>query len=271
MLISARSLSFAYPPRAWSASGRPLGRNVVRDVSLDVPSGGRVGILGPNGSGKTTLLKLLAGVLAPSPGQVTLDGTPMTSLSRRHVARRIAMVPQHTHPAFDYTVLELVLMGRYPHLGAFQVEGSADLDIARAALDATGTAEFWSRPFSTLSGGEQQRVVIASALAQQADLLLLDEPTASLDPGYQLEIASLLRELHRDRGVGIVMATHDLNLAASVCETVVLLDEGHVIAAGPTAEVLTRESIARLYGIDADVAFHREAGHLVVVPIGRAR
>jgi len=244
---------------------------VVHDVSLDVSSGERVGILGPNGSGKTTLLKLLAGILTPASGTVTLDGALLASVSRRQIARRIAMVPQHTHPAFDYTVLELTLMGRYPHLGAFAVEGAGDLEIARAALAATGTDGFWSRPFSTLSGGEQQRVVIASALAQAADLLLLDEPTASLDPGYQLEIAALLRTLNRDRGIGIVMATHDLNLAASVCDTVVLVDEGRVIASGPTAEVLTRTSIAALYGIDADVQFHSEAGHLVVVPIGPAR
>ena len=244
---------------------------MVRDVSLDISSGERIGILGPNGSGKTTLLKLLAGILKPASGAVTLDGAPLASLSRRQVARRIAMVPQHTHPAFDYTVLELTLMGRYPHLDAFAVEGADDLEIARAALTATGTDGFWDRPFSTLSGGEQQRVVIASALAQAPDLLLLDEPTASLDPGYQLEIAALLRTLHRDRGIGIVMATHDLNLAASVCDTVVLVDEGHVVASGPTGEALTRESIAALYGIAADVQFHGEAGHLVVVPIGPAR
>ena len=243
----------------------------MRDVSLDVSSSDRLGILGPNGSGKTTLLKLLAGILTPTSGTVSLDGSPMRSLSRRDVARRVAIVPQHTHPAFDYTVLELVLMGRYPHLGAFEVEGAGDLDVAREALSATGTHEFASRPFSTLSGGEQQRVVIASALSQQADLLMLDEPTASLDPGYQLEIASLLRQLHQERGVGIIMATHDLNLAASVCDRVVLLDAGGVIASGPTTDVLTRESIAALYGIDADVQFHNQAGHLVVVPIGRAR
>ncbi len=243
----------------------------MRDVSLEVSSSDRLGILGPNGSGKTTLLKLLAGILTPTSGTVTLDGSPVRSLSRRDVARRVAIVPQHTHPAFDYTVLELVLMGRYPHLGAFEVEGSRDLEIAREALAATGTIEFSSRPFSTLSGGEQQRVVIASALAQQADLLMLDEPTASLDPGFQLEIASLLRQLQKDRGVGIVMATHDLNLAASVCDRVVLIDAGGVITSGPTPEVLTRESIAALYGIDADVHFHDRAGHLVVVPIGRAR
>jgi iron complex transport system ATP-binding protein len=267
VLISARNLSFAYAPRAWSPPGRP----VVRDVSVDIVSGARLGILGPNGSGKTTLLKLLAGVLAPTSGSVALDGVSMGGISRRAAARRIAMVPQNTHPAFDYTVLDLALMGRYPHLGAFEIESQADLAIARDALASTGTLEFATRLFSTLSGGEQQRVVIASALAQQAELLLLDEPTASLDPGYQMEIAELLRGLHRQSGIGLVLSTHDLNLAASVCDTLVLLHEGEVVAAGATADVLTPEAVAALYGIQADVRFHDAAGHLVVVPVRRGR
>jgi len=242
----------------------------VRDVSLDIATGARLGILGPNGSGKTTLLKLLAGVLAPTAGSITLDGETLSRMSRRAVARLIAMVPQNTHPAFDYTVLDLALMGRYPHLGAFEVESHADLAIAHEALAATGTSEFASRLFSTLSGGEQQRVVIASALAQQAELLLLDEPTASLDPGYQLEIAELLRALHRDRRISLVLSTHDLNLAASLCDMLVLLRQGEVVAAGPTADVLTPDAIASLYGIDADVRHHDAAGHLVVVPVRRS-
>jgi len=241
----------------------------VRGVSLDVASGARLGILGPNGSGKTTLLKLLAGVLTPSGGSVALDSVDLAQLSRREVARQIAMVPQNTHPAFDYTVLELALMGRYPHLGAFEMESQADVAIACEALATTGTAEHATRLFSTLSGGEQQRVVIASALAQQAALLLLDEPTASLDPGYQLEIADLLRALQRQRGIGLVLSTHDLNLAAAVCDTLVLLRDGEVVAAGPTAEVLTPDRIASLYGIHADVRYHDAAGHLVVVPVRR--
>jgi iron complex transport system ATP-binding protein len=152
-----------------------------------------------------------------------------------------------------------------------EIESQADLAIARDALASTGTLEFATRLFSTLSGGEQQRVVIASALAQQAELLLLDEPTASLDPGYQMEIAELLRGLHRQSGIGLVLSTHDLNLAASVCDTLVLLHEGEVVAAGATADVLTPEAVAALYGIQADVRFHDAAGHLVVVPVRRGR
>jgi iron complex transport system ATP-binding protein len=248
-----------------------MGRPVLHDVSLDVAPGARLGILGPNGSGKTTLLKLLAGILSPASGSVTLDDVPLARLSRRAIAQRVAMVPQETHPAFEYTVLELVLMGRYPHLGAFEVESAADVAIAHASLAATGTGAFAARLFSTLSGGEKQRVVIASALAQQARVLLLDEPTASLDPAYQLEIAELLRALHRERGIALVLSTHDLNLAAAVCDRLVLVRDGRVIASGPTDEVLTGERIAALYGIDAEVRFHERAGHLTVVPVGRVK
>ncbi len=265
MSISASRVSFTYPSRARGA------RAAVADLSLEVPPGARLGILGPNGSGKTTLLKLLGGVLQPSSGEVTLDGRPLGQLGRRAVARRVAMVPQDTHPAFDYTALELVLMGRHPHLGAFEVEDGDDIAIAEDALGATGTLDFMSRPFSTLSGGERQRVVIASALAQQPELLLLDEPTASLDPGFQVEISELLLRLHRERGLGLVLSTHDLNLAASLCDTLVLMRNGAIAASGPARDVLTPDHIASIYGIHADVEFHQGAGHLVVVPLGRAR
>ena len=264
MLLSAHNVSFAYRTRRSDRTASPA---VVRGVSLDVGPGTFVGILGPNGSGKTTLLRLLGRLLEPSEGTVTLDGQPIAEWPRQVLARRIAMVPQETHPAFDYSVLELVLMGRYPHLGPMAIEGPADLSIARDALRVTGMTLFEARPFSTLSGGEKQRVVIAGALAQQADVLLLDEPTASLDPGHQLEIASLLTELNQTRGLGLVLSTHDLNLAASVCRDLVMLSEGAIIASGRTEDVLTGTNVERLYGVRADVRFHPEAGHLTVVPL----
>jgi iron complex transport system ATP-binding protein len=164
----------------------------------------------------------------------------------------------------------MVLMGRYPHLGAFELEGAADQAIAREALAATGTAHFETRPFATLSGGEKQRVVIASALAQASDMLLLDEPTAALDLGYQFDIAALLRRLNVERGTTMIVSTHDLNLAAALCERIVLLKEGRVIAQGSTKDTLTAENIRVLYDVDADVQFHSRAGHLTVVPIGRS-
>ncbi len=264
--LSAQHLSFGYDRDARDSEAFGL-----HDVSLAIARGSLTGLLGPNGCGKTTLIKLLSGVLRPARGEVTLDARPLLARTRREVARQVAVVPQETHPAFDYTAIEMVLMGRHPHLGALQLEGPADLGIAREAMLATGTAALAERSYMTLSGGEKQRVVIASALAQAADVLLLDEPTASLDLGYQLEIAGLLARLNRERGVTMVLATHDLNLAASLCDHLVLMRRGRVIAQGAPAEVLTAALIGELYDVDADVAFHERAGHLTVTPVRRTR
>jgi iron complex transport system ATP-binding protein len=239
----------------------------VQRVSLSVELGAVVGLLGPNGSGKTTLLRVLAGMLAPTEGRVTLDGVGIDALSRRALARRIAVVPQETHLVFDYSVREVALMGRYPHLGPFELEGPRDLAVARDALAATGTVHLEHRSFETLSGGEKQRVVIASALAQQADILLLDEPTASLDLGYQLEISALVARLNRERGLTVVVATHDLNFAAGLCRTLVLLRNGRVLAAGATTQTLTAETIRALYDVEATVWFDQRAQRVTVVPI----
>ncbi|MEX1126984.1 MAG: ABC transporter ATP-binding protein [Vicinamibacterales bacterium] len=249
---------------------------VVRGVSLEVPANGFVGIIGPNGSGKTTLLRLLAGTRKPQQGSVQLDGVPLATLGRGEIARRMAVVPQETQLAFEYSVLEVVLMGRYPHLGAFEIEGPRDVALARAALAATGTLALEARPFSTLSGGEKQRVIIAAALAQisaserppdRPAILLLDEPTAALDLKYQLETASLLRSLHAAHALSVVVSTHDLNFAAALCHTLVMLKDGAVLAAGPVDDVLTPERIRHLYDVDAEVAWHPRTGHLTIVPV----
>ena len=267
MFLHLQQVSFGYDPPS-----QPLGGAFsLRGVSLAVERGSLTGLLGPNGCGKTTLLRLMAGVLRPREGAITFDGRAIAGIARRELARHVAVVPQETHPAFDYSVLEMVLMGRHPHLRAFQLEGPDDVTIAYDALAATGTAHLAARPYMSLSGGEKQRVVIASALAQQPDVLLLDEPTASLDLAYQLEVAALLARLHRERGVTIVLATHDLNLAASLCHRLVLIRSGRVLAQGATRDVLTGAMIRELYDVDADVRFHERSGHLTVVPIGRAQ
>lgn len=242
---------------------------VLDRVSLDVPAGAVVGILGANGSGKTTLLKVLAGTLAPDTGRVTMDDADLARLDRRAVARRVAVVPQDTHLAFDYTALEVALMGRYPHLGHFEVEGPADFEAAEAALAATGTLELGRRSYDTLSGGEKQRVIIASALAQldrrhepvrrEASLLLLDEPTASLDLRYQVEVAALIARLHESSVAAgtpltVVLSTHDLHFASTVCDTVVLLSGGRIAAAGRPAEVLTIDTLSSVYGLSRELA-----------------
>ena len=272
-MLNARDVEFSY--RRGTRRTGDVAAPVLRGVTMEVTPGDFTGVLGPNGSGKTTMLRLLSGTLTPERGVVTLDGVPLSRLSRSTLARRMAVVPQETHLAFDYTVLEVVLMGRYVHLGPFEVEGPGDIEIAREALSATGTLAFEQRPFTTLSGGEKQRVIIAAALAQvrgagaAGPVLLLDEPTAALDLAYQLEAAALLRDLQRQLGLAIVVSTHDLNFAASVCRTLVLLKDGRVLAAGATDHVLTSANIRALYGVDAEVQRHPVAGHLVVVPLNR--
>ena len=265
VLLRVDDVSFGYLKGPASAGPAP----VLDHVSFEIRRGAVVGIIGPNGSGKTTLLRLLSGTRRPTAGQVWLDGTPLPHLTRRAIAQRLAVVPQETQLAFEYTVLEMVLMGRHPHLGLFELEGPEDFAIARDGLRATGTSALEDRRFSTLSGGEKQRVVIAAALAQSSEILLLDEPTASLDLGYQLEVAALVTRLNRDRGVTIVVSTHDLNLAAAICQEIVMLRGGRVIASGPTAEVLTSDNIRQLYDVEADVQTHASTGHLVVVPVNR--
>ena len=257
-LLWADNVSFRY------AAGAPL---VVDGVTVRLSDGALAGILGPNGSGKTTLLRLLSGTRRPTAGRVLLGDRPLEQLSRRDAAKQIAVVPQETELAFEYRAIEIVLMGRHAHLGVFTVEGPTDVRIAEEALAATGTSHLANRFFHELSGGEKQRVVIAAALAQSANLLLLDEPTASLDLGYQLEIASLLQRLNQRHGVTMMVSTHDLNLAASICRELILMRDGRVLAAGPTADVLTPENIRSLYDVEADVHVHAGTGHMTVVPV----
>ena len=246
---------------------------VLHGVSLHVPRGGVTGVLGPNGSGKTTLLRILAGSLAPTSGDVRLDDVPIGAIAKRTLAHRLAVVPQEIHPVFDYTVLDLALMGRYAHLGPFGFETALDLLAVRRALAATGTAGLECRHFDTLSGGEKQRVVIASALAQFEDdatdggrLLILDEPTAALDLHYQLEIAQLLRALADERGLTLLVSTHDLQFAWQVCDRVVLLQDGRVLADGPTETTLTPAHLHTLYGVQVDRMTHPD-GTVSLVPV----
>ena len=263
-MLRANTISFGYDTK-----------EVLHQVSVCLLRGSLTGIIGPNGSGKTTLLRLLSGVYPPTTGRVTLEGQDLASYSRKILARRLATVQQQTETSFDYTVLEIVLMGRYPHLRNFEIEGPLDLELATQALAATGTSDLASRTFSTLSGGEKQRVVIASALAQlsstdptviESNILLLDEPTTSLDLNYQLEIGSLLQNLN-GAGITTVVSTHDLNLAASVCRDLIVLRDGKVIAFGKTGDVLTEETVRLLYGVNVQITHNSAAGHLLVVPI----
>lgn len=254
-MLATAEVSFAYDAR-----------RVVDAVSLEVRAGAVVGLLGANGAGKTTLLGMLAGVRRPLHGRITLDGHSLAALPRRETAKRLALVPQETHAAFDFTVLEVALMGRYPHLGSFEIEGPHDLAIARRALSYTDALQFAGRRFSTLSGGEKQRVIIAAALAQLGvdvhdgvhgsgtSVMLLDEPTSSLDLRHQLELQDLLRQLNARLGLTIVLSTHDINLAARLCHELVFLRDGRVVTRGSARDTITPAVIRDVFDVDAEVA-----------------
>lgn len=211
------------------------------------------GIIGPNGSGKTTLLRCLVKLLPLETGRVFLGKKDLSTLSIREIARKVGVVPQRWETNFAFTVGDLVMMGRFPHISRFQQESVKDYEVARRAMETTGIRRLADRPVTELSGGELQRVVIAQALAQTPEILLLDEPTSHLDLNYQLEIGELLDELCRSSGMTVVAVFHDLNLAAQYCEELILLAQGRILARGETAEVLTAENLYRAYGVKARV------------------
>ncbi|MET9295670.1 ABC transporter ATP-binding protein [Streptomyces sp. NPDC003077] len=225
------------------------GRLILDGVSLTPPPGATVGLLGPNGSGKSTLLRLLAGVLAPASGAVTLDGTPLHRVRRRTVARRIAVVEQHAVTQVELSVRDVVRLGRIPHRRAWAPATPQDDEAVADALERTNLTALADRSWHTLSGGERQRVQIARALAQQPDELLLDEPTNHLDVQHQLDLLALVAALP----VTTVVALHDLNLAAMFCDRLVVLHAGRVVAAGTPAEVITEDLLAEVYGVRAVV------------------
>lgn len=219
-------------------------------VDLHLRSGEVTGVIGPNGSGKSTLLRLIIGALPPSAGQLRLDGADLAGLSRRRRARALALVEQDSHTDISLTARDVVLLGRIPHQGMFGAESRTDTELAEQCLHRAGALALADRDFATLSGGERQRVQLARALAQQPRLLLLDEPTNHLDIAAQLAMLTLVREV-ADAGTGVLMALHDLNHAARVCEQVVVLRRGQVVAAGGPQQVLTPELIAEVYGVAA--------------------
>lgn len=224
----------------WTRSGRV----VLDGVTVDPVPGSTVGLLGPNGSGKSSLLRLLAGIDRPDSGSVQLDGRELHTMSRRAVARRVAMVGQHADTDLDIAVRDIVRLGRIPHTPVFG-GGRGDAAAVTAAMAATGLHSMADRLWHTLSGGERQRVQIARALAQEPSELLLDEPTNHLDIAHQLEILAMIRTLD----VTSVVALHDLNLAAMFCDHLVVLSAGVVVSAGTPAEVLTEDLVADVYGV----------------------
>jgi cobalamin transport system ATP-binding protein len=241
----------------------------LRGVSLTVASGAFVGVVGPNGSGKSTLVKLLSGYLRPQRGTVRLGDNEVSGLRPRERARRIALVPQDMPVTFDFTTLEVVLMGRFPHLSPLGVESARDVSIARAAMRQTRTEALEDRSLGALSGGERQRVLLARALAQQTPILLLDEPTAHLDVNFQIETLRLLRALHSERGVTVLTVLHDLNLASLYCAHLVMLASGRLLAEGPPEVVLTPEQLEAVYDARIWCEVHPVTQRPYVLPLVR--
>jgi iron complex transport system ATP-binding protein len=248
--LDADNLSFAYDPGAPAVSG----------VSAGLRAGSLLGIVGPNGSGKSTLLRMMAGLLTPDTGCVTLAGQPLRSIAAQARARQIAYLPQAVQPAFAFRVFEVVCLGRYPHTGGLGGLSHADLACAARCMDQTSTTPLRDRLFSTLSGGERQRVLLASILAQEPRFMLLDEPTSALDLHHAQEVFALLRQLARE-DFGIAVVTHDLNLAAQYCDTLLLLGLNHqTIASGTVQDVLQEEALTSAYGAAMRVGAHPFAG-----------
>jgi iron complex transport system ATP-binding protein len=237
-------------------------RRIVDRVNVSVGNGRFVGLLGPNGSGKSTILKTLYRVHRPAAGQVLLDGEDLLAMKPKDVARRVAVVAQESSVEFDFTVLEMVMIGRTPHKRAFQRDDELDRGIVLQAIERVGCEHLVDRSFNTLSGGEKQRVLIARAVAQGADHLILDEPTNHLDIRYQMEILELVSELD----VTVLAALHDLSLAALFCDTVYLLADGVIVTGGPPKAVITTEMVRHAYGADVLVVEHPDTGTPHLMP-----
>jgi len=231
-------------------------RPVLQHISFEIPAGRFLSLIGPNGSGKTSLLRLLARLASPTSGRILLDGLPLPSYSQTDIARHIAYVPQE-HPAiFSFTVMEVVLMGRSPHLRGIGFESSRDISIAREMMELTGIGHLADHPITALSGGERQLAYLARALAQEASILLLDEPNTHLDIAHQLSIFAVIERLRARKELTIVSVSHDLNLAAITSDSVLILRDGTLAALGTPGEVLTSETIASVFGTEVFVDRH---------------
>lgn len=237
---------------------------VVAGVSLDVPAGSWVALIGPNGAGKSTLLKAIAG-LVPYAGSVLLDGTPADSYGRRDLSRAVGFVPQRPTIPEAMSVVDYVLMGRTPYIPYLSIESAHDLEVVREVIGTLELTHLSARPLGSLSGGEAQRVVLARALAQEAPLLLLDEPTAALDIGHQQQVLELVDVLRHERGLTVLSAMHDLTQASQFADALVLLNRGHAVAAGSPTEVLTEGAIREHYG--ASVRIVVEGSGVTVIPV----
>jgi iron complex transport system ATP-binding protein len=264
-LFTARALGFSYPGATVAA---------LNAVDATVARGELYAVIGPNGSGKSTLARLLLGLLAPTNGVALFDGRPAREWERRQLARRVGVVPQAEDMVFPLAVRDLVAMGRYPHLGPWRAERESDREAVERALRACDVATLRDRLVTRLSGGERQRARLARALAQEPDTLVLDEPTAALDIAHEMAIFELLSRLRAERGVTVLLVTHNINLAARYADRLLLLERGSALAEGPPHQVVTRALIERSYHWPVSVFSHAgpgsDAGAPQVTPLARS-
>lgn len=256
MRVAVRDVVFSYD------SARALD-----GVTFNVGEREVIGLVGANGSGKTTLLKCINRKLAPEQGAVLLDGADVRELARREIARRVGVVPQMTGASAPFRVWELVLMGRSPYLTRWGGIGAGDIEVAERALALVDAGHLTERPVTELSGGEQQRVIVARALAQEPQVLLLDEPTLHLDIAHQLELLELVKRLVMERDLAVVMASHDLNLALRYADRLLLLHSGRIRAAGRPEDVLTPENIREVYRVETRIVRDPEGDGMTIVPL----
>jgi len=256
-MIEVRDLEFGYNSTL-----------VLKRISFEVKDGEFWGLIGPNGSGKSTLLRCLCRVHTPKKGIILLEGKPLSSWKAKEVAKKLAVVPQESHFAFNFSVREIVLMGRSPFLKRFQLEGGRDYEVVRRSLEFTDTLSLADRPINEISGGERQRVVLARALAQEPQVMLLDEPTVHLDIHHQLKILEILKKLNREKKMTILLVLHDLNLASEYCEKLILLGGGEVKAIGRPEEILVPDLIEEVYQTKPLLEKNPVTGapHLILVP-----
>jgi iron complex transport system ATP-binding protein len=248
-MIGIQNLSFSYTEEL-----------VVNEVSFSIADGEFVGIIGPNGAGKSTLLKLMDGILQSKGGRIYIKEKLLQKYTRKQLAKMIGFVPQHFTTAFSFSVSDVVLMGRYSHLSPFSSESTEDYQIIEKSMKSTDVWKFRHRQFGNLSGGEKQRVVLASALAQEPQILLLDEPTSSLDIKYQYQFYSILQELQQSRGLTIVVVTHDINLAARYCRRLILLKNGKLVDDGSPDKVITKKMMESVYEVEVEILSHPRDG-----------
>lgn len=240
-------------------------KTLINKISLSFERGKLYGLIGHNGSGKSTLIKALAGENTPSTGQVLIDDEPIMNLSARQLARQVAYLPQKVPDATNFTVSELVMLGRYPHQKWLQAASADDKKVVDEAIERTGIKQFYDRTVSTLSGGERARAWLAMCLAQQTDYLLLDEPLAALDIVYQVEVLKLIRQLVDQQGLGVIIILHDINLAAQFCDEIVAMKQGEVCHQGDIHATMQGTVLHDIFGIDLHLMAHPTTGQTVAV------